>query len=648
MKKRALLIGINDYDFLGELSFARKDAEDFSSALKSRCGFRDGEITLMTCGSKGGLRGISRYIEHKLSDLTRLRDLDLLIFGFWGHGFAPSGRRYLCGMDTEDDDLERTAVSLDLVKAKLAQTGALNTLLVLDCCQNRPAGRGVAVDLEKGAEEQFASMARDIQTSRKHGAGKGVPTTAIMNSCREGQRAFEWEDREHGIFTAHLLDGLAEGKTSIAQLATHVCDLTPETARALYHKEQVPWFFIEGRGDIELPAAKAPPPRPRTGNAPQWWVTVKGKEQGPLGEAGILALIETGKITASDQCWREGMDGWEDMAKRPEWAERFRERPKAKPARPPRRKPPEIILPDCEIVRDAKFAPLEGLAAGSAEAQARQREWVEKGYPLEVRETITGMVFRLIPPGEFMMGSPDSEPERYDNENPLHKVNVASAFMIAKHAVTRGQFAAFINATGRTMEGGANVWDGREWKIDPKASWQNPGFVQDDRHPVVCVSWEDARAFTDWLSCETGQDYRLLSEAEWEYACRAGTDTPFCFGNTISTDQANYDGNHVYDGGRKGAYRKATVPAGSFPANAFGLHDMHGNVWEWCEDCFHDSYHDAPKDGLAWITDGCRLRILRGGGWDCSPKYLRSASRDFANPHFWKSNNGFRVARSLP
>jgi len=350
MKKRALLIGINEYDFLGELSFARRDAEEFGEALKNRCGFTDNELIVMTCGSKGGLRGDSLYIEHKLTDLTEYKDLDLLIFGFWGHGFAPQGgRRYLCGLNAQDDDLERSAVSLDVVKAKLAQVGALNTLLVLDCCQNRPAGRGAAVDLEEGAEEQFASMARDIQTSRKQVSGTGVPTTAIMNSCREGQRAFEWEDKGHGIFTAHLLDGLEQGKTSIAKLATHVCDHTPETALALYRKEQVPWFFIEGRGDITLPDYNGPPPRTKAKATTQWWLSVNGEEQGPLYKSAVLALIERGDVRANDQCWRNGWGDWRGMGEAPEWAGRFETVQNI----PPTREPPADPATDASDPDDA-------------------------------------------------------------------------------------------------------------------------------------------------------------------------------------------------------------------------------------------------------------------------------------------------------
>ena len=132
----------------------------------------------------------------------------------------------------------------------------------------------------------------------------------------------------------------------------------------------------------------------------------------------------------------------------------------------------------------------------------------------------------------------------------------------------------------------------------------------------------------NWLSRETGKPYRLLSEAEWEYSARAGTTGPFHFGATISTDQANYDGNYIYGSGREGVYRKKTVPVGSFPANGFGLHAVHGNVWEWVEDCWHASYRGAPSDGSAWVTGGdCGSRVLRGGSWYFDPGYLRSAVR---------------------
>ena len=147
---------------------------------------------------------------------------------------------------------------------------------------------------------------------------------------------------------------------------------------------------------------------------------------------------------------------------------------------------------------------------------------------------------------------------------------------------------------------------------------------------MACVNWVDAKAYVAWLARKTGKSYRLLSEAEWEYAARAGTTTPFSTGGKITTDQANFLGNYTYNGSRKGRSRNKTVSVGSFAKNAFGLHDLHGNVWEWVEDCHKDSYANAPKDGSAHTAGSCSSRVLRGGGWIYGPGNLRSAIRAWA------------------
>ena len=180
-----------------------------------------------------------------------------------------------------------------------------------------------------------------------------------------------------------------------------------------------------------------------------------------------------------------------------------------------------------------------------------------------------------------------------------------------------------------------------------RSSLEMPGFSQGKRHPVVCVNWNDAKAYVRWLSRETGEDYRLLSESEWEYVARAGTTGPFHTGATISTKQANYDGNHTYGSGRKGRYRKKTTPVGKFPANAFNLHDVHGNVWEWVEDCWNGSYEGAPEDGSAWESGDCSRRVLRGGSWFFTPRDLRSAHRGWGTTDYRSSRAGFRIARTL-
>jgi formylglycine-generating enzyme required for sulfatase activity len=253
----------------------------------------------------------------------------------------------------------------------------------------------------------------------------------------------------------------------------------------------------------------------------------------------------------------------------------------------------------------------------------------------------------VVPTGEFMMGSPETERERYKHEGPLRKVKIGRPFAVGRHAVTRGQFAAFVNITNYKIEG-ATIWTGSDWKFDPNKSWRNSGFRQDDNHPVASLSWDDAQEYAEWLSRLTGQRYRLLSEAEWEYVARAGTMTPFWWGSSIAPTQANYDGNFVYEGGgAKGEYRQATVPVGTFEPNAWGLYNVHGNVWEWCEDNWHDSYNVAPVDGSAWSQGGHAGCVLRGGSWLLSPQYLRSAARSWSSSVHWNSGIGFRLGRTL-
>jgi formylglycine-generating enzyme required for sulfatase activity len=234
----------------------------------------------------------------------------------------------------------------------------------------------------------------------------------------------------------------------------------------------------------------------------------------------------------------------------------------------------------------------------------------------------------VIPAGRFVMGSPANEEGRDDDEGPQHFVTIAEPFALGRYSVTFDEHDEFAATTGREPAGDEGWGRGRR--------------------PVINVSWEDAQAYVAWLSERTGATYRLPSEAEWEYACRAGTTTPFHFGPTISTDEANYDGNNTYGAGRKGADREQTLPVGSFPANDFGLHDMHGNVWEWCADVWHESYDGAPLDGSAWLEGGDQgRRVLRGGSWNSNPRFLRSATRNWFEPVNCVNRVGFRVARTL-
>lgn len=253
----------------------------------------------------------------------------------------------------------------------------------------------------------------------------------------------------------------------------------------------------------------------------------------------------------------------------------------------------------------------------------------------------------VIPAGSFLMGS--TEPERrwamqqdaqrewVNREKPQHKVSIAAPFAIGKCPVTRGQFARFVEATSHDMSGGALVWAGSQWEQSPSTDWCSPGFGQTDLHPVVCLSWKDAEAYVRWLSRETGQPYRLLSEAEWEYACRAGTTTRFSWGDEAPTPkQANF-----------GAKVGKTTEVSSYAPNPWGLFNMHGNVWEWVEDCANNTYEGAPEDGSAWTRGDCSLRVQRGGSWSNLPRYLRSAFRMWGTSDARVEYVGCRVARTL-
>jgi formylglycine-generating enzyme required for sulfatase activity len=187
-------------------------------------------------------------------------------------------------------------------------------------------------------------------------------------------------------------------------------------------------------------------------------------------------------------------------------------------------------------------------------------------------------------------------------------------------------------------------------KLQVERSWRSPGFAQTDRHPVVCVNWDDAKAYVVWLASTTGKNYRLLSEAEREYVTRAGTTTPFWWGSTITTDRANYNptAGVVYKGAEsQGEYRQRTVTVDSFEPNPWGLYNVHGNVFEWTEDCWNETYEGTPADGSARITGQCNYRVRKGGDWGSADSILRADGhfRDLAGDR--RYGNGFRVARTL-
>lgn len=257
-----------------------------------------------------------------------------------------------------------------------------------------------------------------------------------------------------------------------------------------------------------------------------------------------------------------------------------------------------------------------------ARANSRAQQWIE---PLANDLTLEMIA---IAGGTFLMGSPETtafgESRAFEDEQPQHAVTVAP-FLIGKYLITQQQWDAVVGPETHSSR------------------------CRGARRPIDCVSWEDAQTFCRELSARTGHHYRLPSEAEWEYACRAGTSTPFHYGHTITTELANYNGEFTFAAEPPGINRHVSTEVGTFPPNAFGLYDMHGNLWEWCADPWHDNYRGAPADSRIWEAGGHPMMgVLRGGAWHDTPQVCRSAVRLKQARIGGDDLFGFRVAMTPP
>lgn len=267
----------------------------------------------------------------------------------------------------------------------------------------------------------------------------------------------------------------------------------------------------------------------------------------------------------------------------------------------------------------------------------------------------------VLPPGKFMMSSPPGEEGRDPDggEDPRHEVTIAYSFAVGKYEVTRDEYASFVKDTGLADPAGCNIHQAKmpNWPMIRGLNWHNTGFAQTDRDPAVCLNWNEAIAYTKWLSKKTGKKYGLLSESEWEYAARAGTTTAAYWGDKQKDACAYANGSDLT---RKDKFPEwnadqpchdgfiYTAPVGSFKPNAFGLYDMMGNVFEMTADCLNLNYSGAPADGSAWTTGDCKNRINRGGSWTSTPGGLRSATRGYDDISMTRVVDlGFRVARDL-
>ena len=595
MKKHALLVGVEDYrdKMISRLQFARADATALAERLCDRCGFDN--VRVLADDSGEDAPDLVNIVTALRDTAGELRSEDLFLFFFAGHGVEKDGHGYLLARDSLQAFPEHGSLSLELLRKTFGGLSAGKRVLLLDACRNSPQAGRADADNRMGDV-----ISRDIVAAARSKPSGGT-TTALLSACRSGQRAYEWPAKGHGVFTQYLIEGLdgaawAGEVLEFEQLAgfaaRQVRQWSANTPGLPIPQE--PWY--EKFGDPEpvllavggpqagsTPAQAKPVTLPKKPQAVQakpterWWVAIDGREQGPLDDAAIRDAIKQGKVTRKTECWRDGMDAWRPLGQTNEWANAF----------PPVQPSPEIITPP---KRKPKLPDVLELDCGDGAA----------------------MKCKLIPAGTFMMGSPKTEVGRSSEEGPQHEVTLSRPFYMGIYPVTQAQYKVVMRT--------------------------NPSSFKDDHRPVECVNRDDALGFCEELSSLTNRTILLPSEAQWEYACRAGSTTRYGFGDGDS--RLDLYGWYDANSGKK------THPVAQKKPNAWGLYDMHGNVWEWCEDAWHGSYKNAPTDGSAWVG-GDTARVVRGGSWGNNPRYCRSSYRGGSEPGYRRSGFGFRVVVDL-
>ncbi len=518
----------------------------------------------------------------------KLKGAHVGLFFFSGHGVQIGGENYILPVDTkslQEGNLSHYAFSLNDIILRMGQFAEVN-LVFLDACRTNPFVRELTGNTGE-RERRIRSGLAEIR------AGRG---TFIAFSTAPNMVALDGRGN-NSPFTVALLRHISTPGMSIHAL---MMEVTNSVAFDTGDKQQ-PWqhsnlraeFFFKPPEPLTNPEALL---RLRFNEAERIWITIQDSDS----EAVLDEFIRnfSGTVFAN--------------------------------------------------LAQARLAELRSGGGKSELIDAVKLSSSRKAEPLsafEERILKTGDVFRegnaypemiVISAGRFMMGSRKGgwfrrgEKGRFVSEGPRHEVVLSRPFAVGRFAVTFDEWKACADGGGCPGN-----------PVPPDHGWGR------GRRPVINVSWDDVQEYVRWLSRQTGKSYRLLSESEWELVARAGTQTPFWWGTRISTDQANYDGNTAYGGGSKGQYRQSTIAVDSFEPNPWGLYQVHGNVFEWVQDCWNESYFESPTDGSAWTTGDCSRRVIRGGAWYIQPGRLRAAERSWYGINGRDYGIGFRVARTL-
>jgi formylglycine-generating enzyme required for sulfatase activity len=612
----ALVIGNGGYRNVPALPNPPNDANDIAASFE-RLGFR---VKRLTNAGFDDMR-------HSLIEFGRqARSAEIAVVYFAGHGMEIGGENWLIPVDAElrsDTDAEGEAVSLRFVMGQLSGASKLG-LVILDACRNNPFSVKMTRSL------RFRAVERGL--NRIEPPSDNV---AVAYAAKDGTVAGDGDGR-NSPFAAALLNNLETPGLDIRFLFASVRDDVMASTRG----EQQPFMYQSlSRASIYFkpPVAGAAPPAIITDEV--LWSAIR--------DSTVAALFEdfVRRYPASRHA-AEASARLEELTK-------SQVAVVAPPVAPPPAAPP--ASGPCGGTVSVSLAARPSCPLSAAEERA-----LKPKDSFKECDTCPEMV--VVQSGSFTMGSPASEPGRYDYEGPQHTVTINRQFAVGKFEVTVDQFAAFVKETG--YDAGSKCWTFEAGKFDERdgRSWRNPGYPQQGSHPAACLNWDDTNAYVGWLAKQTGKEYRLLREAEWEYAARSttnpGSGPRYSFGEDENAmcrfgNGADQTAKETVRGTYQWMFFSCndgyayTAPVGSFSPNGFGLHDMYGNVWEWIQDCYHDSYKGAPADGSAWTSGGCGRRVLRGGSWYYFPGNLRSASRVGYASDYRRDVNGFRVARTL-
>ena len=623
----AVIIGNKDYvdERVPEVAYAHRDADAFRRYVVDVLGFDEANVIDLRDATQAEMEtafGNDRDHKGKLWSYLDPEGSDVVVY-YSGHGVpgVEDRKGYLLPADANPDTAHLNGYPIERLYANLGKLSEATSVRVfLDACFSGASQGGMLID---AASPVFVSA------NLPELADKAM---AVLTAA-SGDQIASWDKHAgHGLFTHHLLDALYgggdtddDGRVTATEAKRYLDRHMTLAARRSYLRNQQAGMHGDGSMVLAFAPRGGFPQRPTVpGASPRTWPFTVETE--PAGARVRIMNIE----------------------------ERYR---------------PGIELPAGEYRVEATLDGHDTVeqmvrhAAGpTTERVVLHRSVVSRPVEERFRDCPDCPEMVVIPAGRFEMGCDVDDCE--DDEKPVHPVRIPDDFALGRYEVTVGEFRRFVEETGHRTDAERDAgrgcftkdMDRDEWDWTPGRSLRNLQYTVRDRQPVTCVSWNDAEAYVVWLGKRTGTPYRLPSEAEWEYAARVGTRTRYHFGDAPERlcDYGNVADNTKLPNGNVWTKRAdckdgAAYPSavGSYRPNAFGLHDMHGNVWEWAEDCWNDTYAGAPADGSAWLSGNCARRVLRGGSWGDTPRYLRAAVRDQGSTSYRADYIGFRVARTL-